>query len=309
LSAEAPPAAAPARSWAAIPLVSLLWGMNWPTLGLALREVPPWTLRAITLGGAGVVLLTLNLLRGRSLRVPRDEWHLVLAFTLLYVVLQNLFISFGQLLAPSGRMAIVTFTMPIWTTLLAALCLRERLTRARVVSVVFCALGLIALAGPAIQTGTHWGWLLALGAAWCWAISMILIKRFPVTASPLAVATWQLVIGGACMSVGMLAFDGSPLDRTISVTAAIATIYNIVSQCISQVIWFDALGRLPAALAALGVLLVPPVAMLGSMLLLREVPTLLDVVGLVLITCASATVQIPWSTAWRKLLRSRAPAT
>ena len=287
-------------------MISLLWGMNWPTLGLALREIPPWTLRAVTLGAAGAVLLALGVLWGKSLRIPRDEWHLVLVVTLLYVVLQNLLISFGQLIAPSGRMAIIMFSMPIWTTLLAALFLRERLNRTRVVSLVFGTLGLIALAGPAIQTGTHLGWLFALGSAWCWAISTILIKRFPGTASPFAVATWQLVIGGACMSAGMFAFEGSPLNRTVSATAATATIYNIISQCISQVLWFDTLGRLPAALAALGVLLVPPVAMLGSMFLLHEIPTLLDCVGLVLITCASASVQIPWSTAWRKL---RKPGT
>ena len=127
---------------------------------------------------------------------------------------------------------------------------------------------------------------------------MILIKRYPVTATPRAVTTWQLILGGACMCVGMLAVDGVPAPRTLSTIAGVAIVYNILSQAVSQVLWFDALGRMPAVLASLGVLMVPPVAMIGSMLLLHEEPTLLDGLGLVLITCASAAVQIPWLAQW-----------
>jgi drug/metabolite transporter (DMT)-like permease len=281
-------------------MVSLLWGMNWPTQGLVLREIPPWTLRATTLGTAGLILIVVSVMRGESLRVRRRDWAVLILFTLLYIVVQNILISFAQVVAPSGRMAIVTFTMPIWTTILAALLLHERLTLSRIVSLVFGAAGLGALAWPALHAGSHLGWLLALGSAWCWAASVILIKRFPITVAPLAVATWQLVIGGVLMCVGMLIFEGPPLGRTLSMGATVAVLYNIASQSISQVLWFSALERLPAALAALGVLLVPTVAVLGSMLILHEEPTLLDGIGLVLITCASASVQLPSINQWRR---------
>ena len=56
----------------------------------------------------------------------------LVAVTLLYIVLQNLMISYARQLAPTGRMAIVTFTMPMWTTVLAALFLGERINRTRV---------------------------------------------------------------------------------------------------------------------------------------------------------------------------------
>ena len=207
---------APRAQWAAIPVISLLWGMNWPRLGLALREVPPWTLRAATLGAAGLILLLVNLIRGESLRVRRSDWVVMVVFTLLYIVIQNLFISFSQLYAPAGRMAIVTFTMPVWTTLVAALVLHEPLTRSRIVSLTFGVAGLAALAWPAFHTLTHVGLFLALGSAWCWAASVILIKRFPITVPPLPLAAWQLMIGGAFMSAGMLLFEGSPLGRTRS---------------------------------------------------------------------------------------------
>jgi len=133
---------------------------------------------------------------------------------------------------------------------------------------------------------------------------VIIIKRFPVAVAPLALVAWQLVIGGVVMSIGMLVFDGRPLGRTLSTAALLALLYNIASQAVSQVLWFSALGRLPAALASLGVLLVPTIAVLGSMLILQERPTLLDGMGLVLITCASASVQLPSINQWRRQRRA-----
>jgi len=290
---ESARAAAP-RDLGAILVVSLLWGMNWPTLGLALRDLSPWTVRAFTLSVAGLLLLGYNIVRHNSLRVPRRDWPCLVAVTLLYIVLQNLMISYAQQLAPTGRMATVTFTMPMWTTLLAALLLGERINRARVISLVLGAAGLLALAWPALKTATYWGWLFALFSAWCWAGSTILIKRHPINANALAVATWQLLIGGSIISAGMFALEGVPASRAISSAVALSLGYNILSQCISQVLWFGALDRLPAAIASLGVLLVPTVALVGATLILGERPTLLDVAGLLMITAASAIAQLAW---------------
>jgi drug/metabolite transporter (DMT)-like permease len=136
---------------------------------------------------------------------------------------------------------------------------------------------------------------------------MIIIKRFPITASPLVAITWQLLIAGACMTLGVVTFEGSwPPDRVVSGATIAAIVYNVFSQALSQILWFEALSRLPAAFAALGVLLVPTVAMLGSMLILHEQPTLLDSVGLLLVTCASANVQIASFTHWWRQRRLRA---
>src|SRR5579872_3130633 len=98
--------------WLAIPLVSVLWGLNWATLGLAVHEIPPWTLRAIIFVAAGLVMLTMNVARGHSLRVPRSEWAVVFIFALLFMVVVSILQSYAQLLASSGRMAVITYTMP-----------------------------------------------------------------------------------------------------------------------------------------------------------------------------------------------------
>jgi drug/metabolite transporter (DMT)-like permease len=151
--------------------------------------------------------------------------------------------------------------------------------------------------------------MLGLGAAWCWAASIVLVKRFPVTAHPLAVVTWQLLLGAVCMAIGMVVFEGWPRPHAVSASVSLAIGYNVASQAISQTIWFDILGRAPAALAALGVLLVPAIAVLGSFIILHETPTLMDTVGLALITCASLSVQFEAFSQWRQTRLQRLGTT
>jgi hypothetical protein len=88
------------------------------------------------------------------------------------------------------------------------------------------------------------------------------------------------VIGGVVMSIGMLVFDGRPLGRTLSTAALLALLYNIASQAVSH----GAVVQRARAVCrlrwlSLGVLLVPTIAVLGSMLILQERPTLLDGMG------------------------------
>src|SRR5215207_3290760 len=59
--------------------------------------------------------------------------------------------------------------------------------------------GLVALGWPLVLAGeVSLGLVLAFLAAMCWAAGTVLLKRFPSEASPLAFATWQLVIGAGC---------------------------------------------------------------------------------------------------------------
>src|SRR3954454_18116379 len=61
-------------------ITSVGWGFNWPVTKYLLSELPPLTMRGVT-GVIGASLLALlAILRGQSLRVPRELWpRLVLA--------------------------------------------------------------------------------------------------------------------------------------------------------------------------------------------------------------------------------------
>jgi drug/metabolite transporter (DMT)-like permease len=278
-----------------VPLLGLLWGFNWPAVRIALGEIAPWTLRSGGMAFAGLALVAIALLRGQSLSVPRACWLPLLVAGFLSIAAFNVLLAFAQLMAPTSRAAILTFTMPLWSTLLAWLWLAERLDRRRLLGLGLGAAGLAALGLPLWQSGGLTpGLMLALIASLSWALGTIVTKRWPIPVPAITVAAWQLLIGGLIAGIGMLVFEGMPRFGPLQPrTIAALTFHILGAQALAYFIWFTVIARLPAGLASIGTLMVPAVGTFGSVLLLGERPLPGDWLGLMLIVAASGAILLP----------------
>jgi len=287
---------------ALVPLLGLLWGFNWPAVRIALDEIAPWTLRAAGMLCAGLLLVALALASGRRMRVPRHHWFRLFLTGILSIAAFNVLLAFAQLMAPTSRIAIVTFTMPLWAAVFASVLLKERLDGGRLLGLALGLTGLAALGWPLILAGElSFGLLLALLAGISWAAGTVLLKRFPIDAPAMTIAAWQLLLGGLCAAVGMLLFEGPPPLRPLEGGTLLAFAYHVfLAQALAYFLWFEVLPRLPAAAASMGTLMVPAVGVLGSMILLGETLALSDWLGLLLVVGAGSTILLrPRSTSSR----------
>ena len=289
------PGAADRRALLAVPLLGVLWGLNWPAVRLCLVEIPPWTLRTTGMAAAGLCLLLAALLGGRPLAVPRRHLARLVTGGLLTLAAFNVLLAFAQLHAATSRAAIVAFTMPVWTALLAWPLLGERPDRRRLVGLALGIAGLLALGLPLWRAEKLTiGLLFALLGGMCWAAGTVIAKRWPIDAAALPVAAWQLLIGAAAAGIGMLAFEGLPRPHaTMPITAAALAYHVLLAQALAYLLWFAILPRLPAGAATLGTLLVPAVGVLGATALLGERPSAADLAGLLLVIAAAATILLP----------------
>lgn len=94
---------------------------------------------------------------------------------------------------PLATVFAIEFTMPVWTALLAALLLGERLTRPRSVMLVLGLAGVLIILRPGFGLFRPAA-LVALAAAFLYAGNMIATKRLSATDSPLAVLFWMSVV-------------------------------------------------------------------------------------------------------------------
>jgi drug/metabolite transporter (DMT)-like permease len=103
---------------------------------------------------------------------------------------------FALTLIPLGQVVAIEFTMPIWTAILAASFLGERMTVWKTVAIALGVVGVIIIVRPA--TGTiNPGQLIALGAAVGFGISVTMMKSLTRTEQTLAIIFWMLVIQSA----------------------------------------------------------------------------------------------------------------
>jgi drug/metabolite transporter (DMT)-like permease len=103
---------------------------------------------------------------------------------------------FALTLIPIGQVVAIEFTMPIWTAILAASFLDERMTLSKISAIVLGIIGVIVIVRPA--TGEiNPGQLIALAAAVGFGISVTMMKSLTRTETTLAIVFWMTIIQGA----------------------------------------------------------------------------------------------------------------
>ena len=103
---------------------------------------------------------------------------------------------FALTLIPLGQVVSIEFTMPIWTAILAAAFLGERMTVWKIAAIVLGIVGVIVIVRP--STGEiNPGQLIALAAAVGFGISIAMVKSLTRTENTLAIIFWMLVVQSA----------------------------------------------------------------------------------------------------------------
>jgi drug/metabolite transporter (DMT)-like permease len=103
---------------------------------------------------------------------------------------------FALTLIPISQVVAIEFTMPIWTAILAATFLGERMTVWKIAAIVLGIIGVIVIVRPAAGE-VNPGQLIALAAAVGFGISIAMVKSLTRTEPALAIIFWMLVVQSA----------------------------------------------------------------------------------------------------------------
>jgi drug/metabolite transporter (DMT)-like permease len=254
-------------------ITSVGWGFNWPVTKFLLGELPPLTLRGVT-GVIGALLLaTLALARGQSLKVDRALWPRLLLAALLNVTGWMVLMGLALLWLPASEAALIAYTMPVWASMLAWPVLGERPTWLRTISLVMAFAGLAAIMGSngiSASSAKLPGILMALAGSIGFALGTVLSKRLPLAMSPIPAAAWQIGLGCFPVAIVGLAIETTHLDKLSQIGWWLLIYSTLIQFCIAYVSWFAALARLPASVAAIGTMAVPVIGVVASAAALRE---------------------------------------
>jgi len=268
------------------------WGLTWPAMRVALADFAPFGLRASSTFIGAAALVVAAILQGHDIRIRKTiVWAHVVVVSVFNVVAFSVFATFAQLSALTSRVAILVYTMPIWASLMAWAVPCERLDAIRAAALFMCCVGMAVLIYPLATAGIPGGLLLALGAAVSWAMGTIYMKWAQIEADPLAIATWQLILGSAVLAICVPIFEGSLPLREASAEALFGMVFSgLFGSGLAYLLWYSVIKLLPAMTASLGALSTPVIGVISSTLLLGERPTSSDIVGFVLIFAASVCV-------------------
>ena len=281
----------PQRLWWLLAALTLVWGFNWTAMKVALSGVPPWTFRTLCLGlGSAALFLALRA-AGQSLAVPRGQWSRLAMLAFFNFTCWNMLVAFGVMLIPSGRAAILAYSMPVWAVPLSIWLLGERLTPRKLAGLV---LGMAGLALLVRDVFVNLGTLLVLGAAISWALGSVLQKRYPMSMQPGPYTAWSMLLGGVPIFLCAFLLEEPWALREVGLWPALGVAYNVlIAFAFAQWAWIKIATQVPVSVFSISMLIIPVVGVVSGMLFLGERPSWAEYAALALIIAALATVIRP----------------
>lgn len=196
------------------------------------------------------------------------------------MLLQTFSLKFGA----AGKTAVLVYTMPIWTLLMAWPILGERVRGAQWLAVGGILTGLLLIIEP---WDLQAGWLsnsFGIGAAMCWAMGTVLVKKLRrrSNVSLLSLTAWSNLIGSLPVALIASLVDEPPVHWAPEFIG-IMLVLTLISTAFCWWLWTSILDRVPAWEASLLVLGTPVIAIICSRAILDEAFSRYEIAGILLI--------------------------
>jgi drug/metabolite transporter (DMT)-like permease len=192
-----------ARAWVVFALVSILWGIPYLFIKIAVDGgMPPVALAWARILLGAVVLLAIGW-RAGTLAQLRGCWGWIAVFAVVELAVPFPLIAAGEQHVASSTVAIVIATAPLMAAMLA---IRfepsERADAKRLAGLVVGLVGVAALVGLDVSgnSGELAGILAGFGAALCYAVGAMLLKRHLSGLDPIAAMGGALAIAAALLT-------------------------------------------------------------------------------------------------------------
>ena len=286
----------PARLWWVLAGLTVVWGFNWTAMKVAISDIAPFTFRTLCLGlGSGVLFAFLRA-SGQPLAIPRDQWKRLVLIAFFNITCWNILVVFGLSMLPSGRAAILAYTMPAWSIPLSVLLLGERLTMRKLFGLALGMAGMVLLVWDEFHRiqGAPRGALLVLGAAFTWAIGTILQKKYPVRAPLAGFTAWLMLVGGVPIYIGALLFEDFSKLADVGLSSALGATYNVLlAFAWAHWAWIKLATSVSVTVFSLCMLVIPVVGVFSGMLFLGEQPGWPEYLALAFVLGSLTTVIVP----------------
>lgn len=281
------------RGWALFVALSLIWGVPYLLIKVAVESVAPPVVVFVRVALAAAVLLPLAFARG-MLRPLVPHWRWVLAFALAEIAIPFAALTFAETRLTSSLTALLIAAVPIVGAVLAHLLhLDDRVTRVRLVGLLLGIVGVAALVGLDVR-GSEFVGVAALGltvlgyaagpmiiatklsTAPAPAVIAVALSINAVIYAPIAWATWPsaavpatawwslVVLGLVCTAVAFLVLFALVAEAGPTRT----TVITYINPAVAVLLGVLVLGE-PVTL---GMLVGFPLVLVGSYLATRRAP-------------------------------------
>ena len=264
-------------------LLSVIWGANVPYMKMALSFSGPAEFAFLRNFFGAIVLFVIICVLRKPIFIKEAPKLFILG--LFQTAGFTGFLIWALLEGGASKTVVLTFTMPLWVSLMAWPLLKEKLTQLQWISVVICLLGIGFIFDPLGLDNNFKSTCLALASGFSWACGTIISKRihnkYPKI-DLLTMTAWQMLWGSIPIFVILFAINSEPIIWTNSFIGIV--LFNVIFvNAVAYYLWFYALKYLDASLVSILALLTSISGAISALFLLDEIPNYFERIGFALI--------------------------
>ncbi len=280
------------RAFAALILLTIIWGYNWVVMKSALAYSGAFEFAALRTVIGALCLFAVVIYMRKPLRV-KEMPTLILLGVMQTSGFTGLLI-WALVEGGAGKTAVLTYTMPFWVMVLAWPLLGEKLRGLQWPAAILSTMGMLFILDP-MHLGTDaFSMFLAVLSGIFWALSVILAKKLHQRSPDLDLLTltaWQMLFGSIPLVVVAMLVPSQPIQWTPYFIGAV--VFNSVfCNALAWLLWLYALQRLSAGVASMSSMLAPVIGVLAAWIQLHEVPNMTELIGMTLIAASLVIISI-----------------
>lgn len=268
-------------------LVTVIWGGNFSVSKFALEQMPPVVFSAVRFSVASVLLLLIARRSGVTQPLPRRTlWSLIGLGVVGNTFYQTAFMT-GLSITSATNSAMIIASLPVIVALLGTMLGIERASPAMWTGVL---LGTAGVTLVVTARGVHFnpdgtrGDLLVLFAVVCWSLYTVGVRRIGAGVNPLQITAITTAAGTpGLLLVGMPGILREDWGAVSAPTWSAVTYACLLALVLGYVIYNRAVQAIGSTRTSLYNCLTPLVAMVVAWFTLGEVPTGMQLVGVVLV--------------------------
>jgi len=245
----------------------------------------------------GAVALVLGIGRPRLRDVP---WLLVLGF--FGVFLHHTSLNYGQQWVTAAASSVLAQSAPLFSVLIAFVCLKERVSLWRWSCVLLGLLGvLVVIWGDQGISDIDPRGLLILLAAVSWSVYFAIQKHYAHRYSPLTMACYMVWAGTLMLCVNLPGLPAAVAQAPLAENLAVLVL-GIFPSALAYLAWGYVLKHVEVSRASVAMYMIPPVAMVLAATLLGEHIAVQVMLGAVIVLASVAAISLEGR--WRSVVQA-----
>jgi drug/metabolite transporter (DMT)-like permease len=286
------PRASRAQIVVAFALVYVIWGSTYLTIKIAIETLPALLMSGARFVVAGLLLFAFSRRPGTPKeRLTFVHWRSAAVIGGCLLLGGNGGVAWGEQYLPSGFVALIVATVPLWMALFAPAFGGRWINWTAAAGIALGLAGIILLVRPGGDGAGHWQTLVVLLSPFLWAIGSLYARRAPSPSQPLSAVGMQMITGGVLLIIAGMA-DGELAHvhlSAVSLASVASFVYLIfIGSMVGYVAYIWLLHHVSPTAASTYAFVNPVVAVALGALILGEVLNPLTLVAAALIVGAVA---------------------